>query len=81
MVLYEGIHRERWQPARAPEHGDWASTEAARAAAHPGAARLAEARWPSAEAFRDALHPPRRIGTPILAAAAAVLAVGVDRLA
>ncbi len=76
MVLYEACTGERWQPAAAPEHGDWSRVPTRLAQALMRALAVGpEARWATAEAFRDALRPQRRVGTAIVAALAVGLAV------
>ena len=76
MVLYEACTGERWQPAAAPEHGDWSRLpkDLSRTLMRALAVRP-EARWPTADAFREALRPRRRVGTAILLAVAAALAI------
>ncbi|MGH7629983.1 MAG: serine/threonine-protein kinase, partial [Gemmatimonadales bacterium] len=64
MVLYEASTGARWQPASAPEHGDWSRVP--KPLVPPLMRALAvspDARWPTAEAFRNALRPRRRFGT------------------
>ncbi|MGH7518601.1 MAG: protein kinase domain-containing protein [Gemmatimonadales bacterium] len=76
MVLYEACTGERWQPAMAPEHGNW--SDVPKHLVRPLTRALAvspEARWPNAEAFRSALRPRRRIGTAAALAAALALAI------
>ncbi len=75
MVLYEASTGQRWQPATAPEHGDWSQVPKRLARALvPALAVGPEGRWQTAEAFRNALVPRRRLGTAAIVAAALALA-------
>jgi hypothetical protein len=75
LVLYEAVTGQRWQPATAPEDGDWSRVPEPLIRALPRALAVRpQARWPNADAFRQALRPRRRIRTAVLSAGAAALA-------
>jgi predicted Ser/Thr protein kinase len=78
LVLYEACTGERWQPAAAPEDGDWSRVppEFVRVLKRALAVRP-EARWPNADAFGQALRPRRIRGTAVALVTAAALMVAV----